>query len=470
MTPLRHLFNFFILIGFSPEQWRDAYLTPIAKVDHPQLWSDYRPISLTFNLCKTFERVLVRRILQLTHGLWAHNKQHGFLPGHSTADAVVQVLFDIGRAVDQGHPVLAILFDFAKAFDLVPHDKLLTKLQRYLLVKWVAAYLRNRRQRVQVGQTATEWMRVEAGVIQESVLGPVLFLLYIYDINTYLPQSSSSNTEKYADDIISYIIGKDVRSPLPQEIVDSVQRWCDDNLMKLNARKCEMMYFPPNKREDFQPIVKLGATTLKVFDSYKYLGFLPNTKLDSNIQWDRFLSNVSSAPHLLRQLKKVGLSTEILINVLTSLVLSHFCYSGLLLDSCSERVKSKMQHFLNKLLRIIGVNRDLARSKYGIEDISVFIERTDLEQTIRVLNSSEHSLPASLLSNRKTHSSFPFTIPRARTTKFNDSMVLKALRHLRVHGTGRKVARLQTSVRAIPTKGTQLCPSCSKPFKPVSMH
>jgi hypothetical protein len=300
----------------------------------------------------------------------------------------------------------------------------------------------------------------------------VLFLLYIHDINTYLPQSSSSNTEKYADDIISYIIGKDVRSHLPQDTVNAVQRWCDDNLMKLNASKCEMMYFPPNKRDDLQPVVMLGTTTLKVVDSYKYLGFLLNTKLDSNMQWDRVLSNVSSAPHLLRQLKKVGLSTDILINVLKSLVLSHFRYSGLLLDSCSERVKCEMQHFQNKLLRIIGINRDLARSKYGIDDISVFIERTGLEQTIRVLNSSEHSLPASLLSNRKTHSSFPFTIPRARTTKFNESMVLKALRHLRenVHGTGRKVARLKTSVRATPIKGTQKCPSCSKPFKRLSMH
>jgi hypothetical protein len=146
---IANLFNFFILKGFSPEQWRDAYLTPIAKVDHPQLWSDYRPISLTSNLGKTFERVLVKHILQLTREMWAHNKQHGFLPGHSTADAVVQVLFDIGRAVDQGHPVLAIFFDLAKAFDLVPHDKLLIKLEKHLpmwLVKWIAAYLSNRRQ------------------------------------------------------------------------------------------------------------------------------------------------------------------------------------------------------------------------------------------------------------------------------------------------------------------------------------
>jgi hypothetical protein len=145
---IAHLFNVFILKGFSPEQWRDAYLTSITKVDHPLLWSDYRPISLTSNLCKTFERVLVKHILQLTREMWAHNKQHGFLPGHSTADAVVQVLFEIGRAVDQGHPVLAIFFDFAKAFDLVPHDKLLIKLEKHLplwLVKWIAAYLSNRR-------------------------------------------------------------------------------------------------------------------------------------------------------------------------------------------------------------------------------------------------------------------------------------------------------------------------------------
>ncbi len=64
----------------------------------------------------------------------------------------------------------------------------------------------------------------------------------------------------------------------PQDTVDAVQRWCDDNMMKLNARKCEMMYFPPNKRDNFQPVDSLSATTLKVVDSYKYLGFLLNTK------------------------------------------------------------------------------------------------------------------------------------------------------------------------------------------------
>ncbi len=80
-------------------------------------------------------------------------------------------------------------------------------------------------------------MRVEVGVIQGSVLAPVLFLIYISDINSYLPHDTGCNTEKYADDIISYIVGKYVRYNLPQDIVDAVQRWCEENLMRLNGNK-----------------------------------------------------------------------------------------------------------------------------------------------------------------------------------------------------------------------------------------
>jgi hypothetical protein len=83
------------------------------KVEHPTVWSDYRPVSLTSNLCKTFERVLAKLIIESTTHLWINNRQHDFLPGRCTTDAIVQVLFDIGNAIDKGKSVISIFFDFA---------------------------------------------------------------------------------------------------------------------------------------------------------------------------------------------------------------------------------------------------------------------------------------------------------------------------------------------------------------------
>ena len=124
----------------------------------------------------------------------------------------------------------------------MPHDRLLKKLLELLppwLVRWIAAYLKGRIQNVKVGDLTTEWKNVEAEVVQGSVLGPVLF---ISDINNYL--TTDANTKKYADDIISYIIGKATTTTLPQRVVDAVQLWCDDNLMRLNAGKCKFIHFP----------------------------------------------------------------------------------------------------------------------------------------------------------------------------------------------------------------------------------
>ena len=157
------MFNAWLSIGFVPSQWRAASITPVAKIDHPASWSDYRPISLTSNLCKVFEKILVKFIIRTTSSIWQHNNQHGFLPGRSTTDAAVKVIFDLESAFDQRLLWLAIFFDFAKAFDLVPHDLLLQKLTPVLppwLVRWIASYLSDRTQRVRVGQTTTEWKRV----------------------------------------------------------------------------------------------------------------------------------------------------------------------------------------------------------------------------------------------------------------------------------------------------------------------
>ncbi len=429
---LAALFNIFIMIGFVPSQWRFANITPIAKVDNPDSWSDYRPISLTSNLCKTFERVLANYIIECTTHIWITNKQNGFLPGHCTQDAIVQVLFDIGRAVDKSESALAIFFDFAKAFDLVPHDILLAKLKLLLplwLVRWIAAYLSDRKQRVKVGNTETEWLKVEAGVIQGSVLGPILFIIFIADLNEYLP--NGVNLEKYADDIICYILGRKTNGTLPQSVVNAVQRWCEDNHMRLNVNKCKIINFSTKKSTAPSPI-SLNNIQLETVPCYKYLGVDITASLDSGVYWKRLESTIRSNIFLLKQLKSNGLEEKILITVYKSLVLSHFRYGCVVLDSCTQLDKADMQVIQNRMLRIIGTTKERALSEYGIIPVSEFIESSCFEQITRILSTANHTLPASLrITDPNRRINFPFDIPLAKTAKFCNSPVLKTLRRMR---------------------------------------
>jgi ribonuclease P/MRP protein subunit RPP40 len=132
--------------------------------------------------------------IKLTKKLLNTNKQYGFLPGRSTMDAIILVLEDLERAKDDERTAHALFFDFEKPFDLVIHLIHLLKLYKLLskwITTWIAEYLFGRKQRAKANGTVSEWKNVEAGVIQGSVLGPVLFLLFIADINSYLPETTN---------------------------------------------------------------------------------------------------------------------------------------------------------------------------------------------------------------------------------------------------------------------------------------
>ena len=165
---IANLFSQCLHHSFVLSQWKNANITPIPKVDHPNR-TDYRPISLTSSLCKVLERTLAKYIISLIIDIWRTNNQYGFLPKRSTTDAIVQVIEDWSHASDKNDPIVAIFFDFAKAFDLVDHETLLEKLTKRLpkwLISWIAEYLSDRRQRVVVNGYETNWKEVVAGVIQ----------------------------------------------------------------------------------------------------------------------------------------------------------------------------------------------------------------------------------------------------------------------------------------------------------------
>ena len=312
-------------------------------------------------------------------------------------DAILTVMDDWAKGIDDKSSITAIFFDFAKAFDLVDHE-LSSSLPEWL-ISWIAAYLTKRKQRVKLGNIETEWKDVQAGVIQESVLGPILFILFIADINSYIPASVS--TEKYADDILCYIIGKQTNNELPQTIADGIERWCIKNKMRLNAGKCKIIHIASTKNKHICPLVSLNNQELEQVDSYKYLGVELNKDLDWNQQWRRVQSLTSSVPFLVKQLKRLGFEERILINVYRSLVLSHFNYSSPILASTSAADKHEMQSFQKRILRIIGIKQDIAKEKYNIDHIEQHIEHAALSKLKKVLADPKHQLTVKLTSQHQ---------------------------------------------------------------------
>ena len=138
---LEPLFNDCITWSYTPYQWKRANITPIPKATHPAAPTDYRPISLTSALCKVFEQVIAKYILGKMNERLKTNKQYDFLPGRSTMDAITQVIEDWSLTKEQHKTVLAIFFDFAKAFDLVDHEVLLSKRLDHLLPEWLISWI-----------------------------------------------------------------------------------------------------------------------------------------------------------------------------------------------------------------------------------------------------------------------------------------------------------------------------------------
>lgn len=246
---ITHLFNSCLRQNIVPDQWKEANIAPVPKTARPSKPADYRPISLTSTICKVMERLLAKVIVEKTKSIWIDNQQFGFLPGKSTSDAVIQVIEDWSKAIDSKNSISNIFFDFSKAFDMVNHEILLNKLEKHLprwLTTWIATYLTNRRQRVKTTKYTTKWYSVEVGVIQGSVLGPILFIIFLSDINNYIP--ANIKAPKYADDIATYCIYNDEAQNNIQLAAEGVSKWADINKMKLNIDETLAMHIGTNQK------------------------------------------------------------------------------------------------------------------------------------------------------------------------------------------------------------------------------
>ena len=281
-----NLFNLSIATGTFPTEWKTGRITPIPKGTNSSHPSGYRPISVLPAISKLIEHH-IKSIIEsfLNSNSPISSRQWGFMSKRSTVSALIRVVEDWLLALDQGLEICVVFFDVSKAFDTVPHLDLLRKLSELglnpNLIRWIKSYLCERSQYVTVEGISSHTLPVASGVPQGSVLGPLLFILYLNDVvNTV---SAGSNLNMFADDIAMYrVIRTATDYMLMQRDVHSISECIKLKRLQFNANKCKMMLITRKKSNSLPPPpIMLDGTELKRVHSYKYLGIT----LTSNMSW-----------------------------------------------------------------------------------------------------------------------------------------------------------------------------------------
>ena len=243
-VPFCSLFIQSLQTGFLPSFYKEANVCPVPKKGDLSVVSNHRPISLLNAEAKVFERLVFKYLFNhLRDNNLLSSLQSGFIPGDSTVNQLTFLYNTFCQALDSGKEVRAVFCDIRKAFDRVWHVGLLHKLRAAgvtgEILNWSNNYLSDRKQRVVLPGTVSDWLLIRAGVPQGSILGPLLFLLYINDIVTDI----GSNIRLFADDTSLYIIvddPSDAANCLSRDL-DKISRWAATWLVSLNPAKTESL-------------------------------------------------------------------------------------------------------------------------------------------------------------------------------------------------------------------------------------
>ena len=388
-------FNNAIACSVFPVNLKNANITPIHKKDSRETVSNYRPVSILPNLSKIYEKCMYKQISKFFENILS-KYQCGFRKGFSSQQCLLVMLEKWRKSLDKGGNFGALLTDLSKAFDCLPHDLLIAKLHAYGFdiksLNMMNSYLRGRKQRVKVCDSYSTWQEILFGVPQGSILGPLLFNIFICDLFLFV---TDTDIASYADDNTPYVSAHE-----PQEVINKLEsisanmfKWFKHNGMKANADKCHLLLSAQKGLA-----ANIGEVLIKSSDSEKLLG----VTIDNKLNFEKHINNLcDKASQKLNALARMSSYMDLPKRrlIMKAFINSQFGYCPLIWMNHSRTLNSKINRIQERALRIVYNDRTSTFSELLTKDNSVTVHSRNLQVLATEMYKVRNGLAPEIVNN-----------------------------------------------------------------------
>ena len=401
-NPFCSLFNCSLQTGVFPDTWKLSNVTPIDKGGNRSSPKNYRPVSLLCNPEKLFERVVFKHLYNhLNENQILTPLQSGFIPGDSTINQLTYLYNFFAQALDSGKEVRVVFCDISKAFDRVWHEGLLLKLEAAgisgNLLLWFRSYLTDRKQRVVLPGAESEWTYIRAGVPQGSILGPLLFLLFINDIVDEI----GCHIRLFADDTSLYITveNPDMAAELLNIDLDKIMKWAKKWLVLFNPVETESFLASRKLIKPLHPPLFMEGSQIMEVESHKHLGIF----FSHDCTWHKHINYIKEKAwkrvNAMRKLK-FEFDRKSLQIIYFSFIRPILEYGDSIWDNCTQYEKSELDKIQNEAARIVtGCTKLVSIRNLNDETKWETLEERRKKHKLTLFYKMTHNLTPSFLSS-----------------------------------------------------------------------